>query len=187
MELPAQKLLKFERGLEPGSSNYETQESFNNIRFIRVGDMEDLDGSTFISKTIADKTAELEDILMSFDASIGRVSFGISGAFSTGIRRVSSIKNDILNGFIYYYLTSTKVQNTLIENAIGTTIKHASKAIDHMTIPYSENTTEIAKSLESIFRKQLSIKIENRRLIKLRDTLLPELLNGNIDVSNIDI
>ena len=29
--------------------------------------------------------------------------------------------------------------------------------------------------------------LENERLIKLRDTLLPELLNGKIDISNIDI
>ena len=29
--------------------------------------------------------------------------------------------------------------------------------------------------------------LENERLTKLRDTLLPELLNGKIDISNIDI
>ena len=185
--VPVKKILNFTRGFEPGSASYKEDKNGQTVRFIRVGDMDSLAGSTFIDKKIASIFAEPNDILISFDASIGRVAFGVCGAYSTGIRKVYSVKNDIPKSFIYYYLTSKNAQDTISENATGTTIKQASKAIDYMTMPFSEKTSGIYQALDSIFDKQLSIKAENERLTKLRDTLLPELLNGKIDVSNIDI
>lgn len=183
----AKEKLHFDRGVEPGSPRYLNRQGNNTVRFIRVGDMEESYGNTFVQSDLCKIFAEERDILMSFDGSVGRVTYGVNGAFSTGIRRVYSDDNAISNAFIYYYLTSDYVRNVLDENAIGTTIKHASKAIDVFSMPYSDRITKIAPSLQSIFNKQLAIKAENSRLAALRDTLLPELMNGKIDLSKVEI
>ena len=41
--------------------------------------------------------------------------------------------------------------------------------------------------VDGIFRTIYNNELENQRLTRLRGTLLPELLNGKIDISNIDI
>lgn len=38
-----------------------------------------------------------------------------------------------------------------------------------------------------MFKKQVQIKSENQKLAQLRNTLLPKLMNGEIDVSKVEI
>ena len=38
-----------------------------------------------------------------------------------------------------------------------------------------------------LFKEQEALEAENRRLANLRDTLLPKLMSGEIDVSDVDI
>ena len=60
--------------------------------------------------------------------------------------------------------------------------------ITNYKIPYEQNTfNEYAIIVSPLVRRMQDNIAENERLTKLRDTLLLELLNGKIDVSNIDI
>lgn len=59
-------------------------------------------------------------------------------------------------------------------------------SIDIM-IPDRNSILDFENSISPIMHQIASNAQENRRLTKLRDTLLPELLNGKIDISNIDI
>ena len=51
---------------------------------------------------------------------------------------------------------------------------------DEMLNNFSQIVTPMFKIIENNYR-------ENTRLIQLRDTLLPKLMSGEIDVSNVDI
>jgi type I restriction enzyme S subunit len=54
-------------------------------------------------------------------------------------------------------------------------------------IPNTNVMKEFTDIATSIFNHILDNKSENQRLATLRDTLLPKLMNGEIDVSNVQI
>ena len=54
-------------------------------------------------------------------------------------------------------------------------------------IPTSEDYQKISKTLAPIYDMIIQNRIENTRLAQLRDTLLPKLMSGEIDVSNVNI
>lgn len=53
--------------------------------------------------------------------------------------------------------------------------------------PEKQNIVDFNNLCTPIFEKIINNKYENYHLIKLRDTLLPKLMSGEIDVSNVKI
>src|SRR3989344_7889561 len=146
-----QDLLVFEKGVEPGSKFYMTEDSQKNIRFIRVGDINTPGReNTFIPIELAgEKFCRENDILLSLDATIGIVRIGMNGAFSSGIRKVySREKGDVPKAYIYSLLTSKYIQDTIYTYAIGTTILHAGASLDHMDLPIPN--VEILKKFSNV-------------------------------------
>ena len=189
--LAIRDIFDFSTGVEPGSKNYLTNKQVDTINFYRVGDMNST-SKTFIKTELAkSKFVSKDDILISFDATIGRIAYGLEGSYSTGIKKVSINNNykDILNNSIVFaYFNNNETQETILKYAKGTTILHAGTSIDHLSFKYNEN--EILRRLpiiSSAFEKMKAIKSENQILEQLRDTLLPKLMNGEIDLKNIKI
>ena len=57
-----------------------------------------------------------------------------------------------------------------------------------LKIPFEkEKILSLSKTLSSFFDQIVYNFIQNRKLSALRDTLLPKLMNGEIDVSKVDI
>ena len=57
-----------------------------------------------------------------------------------------------------------------------------------LTIPYEEVTAfELAETLSPIYNAIISNNQQNIALASLRDSLLPRLMSGELDVSNIDL
>ena len=98
--------LAFERGEEYGTAAYiEGKQDENCIKFYRVGDMDDL-GNTYINQTLFEcpKVSE-NDLLVSFDGSVGRIAYALNGTFSSGIRKIYD-KKGILNSATLYFVFS---------------------------------------------------------------------------------
>lgn len=59
----------------------------------------------------------------------------------------------------------------------------------NIIVPYSniEKQKEINSLIENIHNQIWNNDMENQRLSALRDTLLPKLMNGEIDVSEVKI
>lgn len=190
-ELDIKDIFDFETGVEPGSKNYLEKQEDNSIKFYRVGDMNS-ECNTFIKEELSNgKLIDENDVVVSFDATIGRIGYGLKGAYSTGMKKISinsKYKSIIDNSLVYAYFNNKNIQNIMMENARGTTILHASSSIDSMTFKYNERLLKkYSKLLGFAFDKMKSIKNENEKLSKLRDTLLPKLMNGEIDLDNIKI
>lgn len=104
---------------------------------------------------------------------------------------VKLVPHDITDTyFIYRYLNSNIFKGYAEGVATGTTVLHfPKKSIDSFKLIYPskehiEKFNEIIKTfieLENLFRN------ENYTLAQTRDTLLPKLMSGEIDVSNIKI
>ena len=60
---------------------------------------------------------------------------------------------------------------------------------ENIEIPYlpTEKMIEFDKVVRGMFNKIKENQLENRNLEKLRDTLLPKLMNGEIDLNKIEI
>lgn len=90
--------------------------------------------------------------------------------------------------FIYYYLKNN-VSN--IESmASGSTFKEASGALMkslNVIVPESNILQDFEEKVCSIFDKQESLEEEITHLTTLRDTLLPKLMSGEIDVNEVEI
>ena len=190
-EISVKDIFDFESGIEPGSKNYLEKEDKDTIKFYRVGDM-DSNCKTFIKKDLANnKIINEDDIVVSFDATIGRIGYGLNGSFSTGMKKInanSKYKNIIDNSIIYAYFNNIDTQHKILENAKGTTILHAGSAINFLNFKYNEKLLiKYNKIISVFFQKMKHIKKENIILSQLRDTLLPKLMNGEIDLENIEI
>ena len=179
----------FVTGVEPGSKNYHEKPESNDIPFLRVGDLGSRDNGVFIDPSLSkNKILKYDDIVLSLDATIGIVKMGLEGAYSTGMRKLV-IKNDNINQpFLYCLVKSNRIQRIIETFATGTTILHAGKSIKHMNFVLSDKKTmddfgKIGNPIISIILTNLK---EIEYLTNLRDTLLPKLMSGEIDVSKIN-
>ena len=179
----------FVTGVEPGSKNYHEKPEDDDIPFLRVGDLGSKDNAIFINPSLSkNKILEYDDIVLSLDATIGIVKMGLEGAYSTGMRKLV-IKNDNINKpFLYCLVKSERIQRIIETFATGTTILHAGKSIKHMNFALSGKQTmdkfgEIGNPIISTILANLK---EIEKLTNMRDTLLPKLMSGEIDVSKIN-
>ena len=179
----------FVTGVEPGSKNYHEKPEPHDIPFLRVGDLGSRDNGVFIDPSLSkNKILKYDDIVLSLDATIGIVKMGLEGAYSTGMRKLV-IKNDNINQpFLYCLVKSNRIQRIIETFATGTTILHAGKSIKHMNFVLSDKKTmddfgKIGNPIISIILTNLK---EIEYLTNLRDTLLPKLMSGEIDVSRIN-
>lgn len=94
--------------------------------------------------------------------------------------------------FVYYYWQYLYDHNVFFSYENGTTgIKNLDISsvltVEEITIPPFELITSFDSICQSIFDQTFANGLENERLAKLRDTLLPKLMSGEIDISDLSI
>jgi type I restriction enzyme S subunit len=179
------RLLCFEKGVEPGSKEYFSENFDGTVPFYRVADLVENKTNVFVNyKITKGKTANLGDVLVSFDGTPGRVSCCVAGAFSSGIRKVFDKNNYFPNSFIYFLMKSSQIQNKIIKYSKGTTILHAGEAINHFifAIPPQKLVTKFTQLIDPIYLYLLKNLKESFPLSQIRDSLLPKLMSGKIRV-----
>jgi type I restriction enzyme S subunit len=92
----------------------------------------------------------------------------------------------------FYYFWTLKHLDNFIEIAAGkaTTMGHIKRTeLDKalVKIPSDKSINEMNNIFEPMLNKYINTNIENRNLSMLRDTLLPKLMNGKIDLDNIEV
>jgi len=130
-----QKVCDLIRGTEPGSKSYNTKG--RGYRFIRVSDL-----SKQILEPVFTNENERrlifcnrEDVLLALDGVPGVVNRGFEGAISSGIRILKPKTSNIIKDFLFQILQHGIVERVIANHTTGTTIKHASRAIDFIKIP----------------------------------------------------
>lgn len=178
--------VEFRRGIEPGTSNYDSTQNSGLVRFIRVGDLGGRPRYTFIDPALAeDSLLNPADIVISLDGTVGLVRIGLEGAFSSGIRRVvEKTQGTVGWAFLYELLQSDEIQNTIQAHAKGTTIKHAGTAVEVMQFlrPTISLIQQFDDQVSPLLRQKLNLLRTNESLAAARDLLLPRLMSGEIAV-----
>lgn len=100
-------------------------------------------------------------------------------------------KNDIYNNFmIFEILNSNHFKKFALGYVSGTTVLHLNKNClkDYaMAMPDNNLIEKYSNIVEKNYNKIAALISENIILEQLRDTLLPKLMNGKIDLDNIEI
>ncbi|MBP3687182.1 MAG: restriction endonuclease subunit S [Alphaproteobacteria bacterium] len=94
------------------------------------------------------------------------------------------------NGFdvesLYLFFKQKNVKN-IVTGAVQPKINQANLKALSVTIPSGNIMNRFNKTIQPLFDLIRNKHEENTRLVQLRDTLLPKLMNGEIDVSQVDI
>lgn len=176
--------LIFEKGIEVPSIT--TPDKIDNyVRFYKVGDMdEEFDNKKGEYIDLYNKENNFvtpNDIVVSFDGTPGKVSIGLEGCYSSGIRKIKSINGQIPNCLIYLLFKSKPIQYTIKQYSTGSNILHAGEAINHLEFKYNyEVYKKFGETYDKLFKLFINNITEIKSLIKLRDELIPLLYSNYI-------
>lgn len=133
------------------------------------------------------KVVPANTVLLSFKLTVGRVA--ITATRLTTNEAIAHFKNGNpdINEYLYCYLKCFNYQSLGSTSSIAIAVN--SKTIKGMPfiVPTDEEITNFHALVSPMFKEVLKSQRENQRLAALRDTLLPKLMNGEIDVSQVDI
>ena len=171
---------------------------------VKIGNKGKMPTRYILKKNYSLKKLLPEDIVVEISGgsptqSTGRVCF-ISQALldrydksmvCTNFCRAIKPKNSY-SKFIYYYWLYLYDRNVFFLYENGTTgIKNLDLSgfleTEEIIIPNINDIVKFNDICSSIFEQTFSIGLENEKLASLRDTLLPKLMNGEIDVSKVKI
>lgn len=133
-------------------------------------------------KVVPDNT-----VLLSFKLTVGRIA--ITNGEMTTNEAIAHFKTDKkeINEYLYCYLKCFNYQTMGSTSSIATAVN--SKIIKGMPfiVPTNDELEEFHGFAAPMFAKIKANQIETNNLTALRDTLLPKLMSGELDVSDIDL
>ncbi|MFR7415498.1 restriction endonuclease subunit S [Ruminococcus bromii] len=133
-------------------------------------------------KVVPDNT-----VLLSFKLTVGRIA--ITNGEMTTNEAIAHFKTDKkeINEYLYCYLKCFNYQTMGSTSSIATAVN--SKIIKGMpfVVPTNDELEEFHGFAAPMFAKIKANQIETDNLTALRDTLLPKLMSGELDVSEIEI
>lgn len=192
---PLGTVLNFANGFAFKSTDYLPNGKYKIITIKNVQDGKvDSQGASCINK-IPEKLSEtcilrIGDILLSLTGNVGRVGIVCEQNLLLN-QRVAKIlpKKPNLHAFLYFVLRQPAFKTEMENISKGTAQQNLSPIeMLNLNITYSETeTNKISSTLDSYFDDIICNTIEIYNLNKIRDSLLPKLMSGEIDVSKIDI
>lgn len=130
---------------------------------------------------------KLDTFMLMDGANSGNIYYGFKGALGSTFSLLET-KDKKYDDILYWFL---KTNEPIIKNQnTGSAIPHANKSFIYsmnIAVPDNSKNDKISKVLRDFRRKIIYNNEENKKLAEIRDALLPKLMSGEIDVSNIKI
>lgn len=117
----------------------------------------------------------------------GRTNF-YNGKFDLYQRTYGiTTNNDYI--YLFYAMVYTDLQNDIMGGTHGSAIPYiVMNDIAKFKVKYNKKIfDELSEKIKSLLLKIKNNELENETLVNLRDTLLPKLMNGEIDLNKIEI
>ena len=172
--------------------------SLNSIdkKWVSISDMGNcgvfiLNSSEYLKDSAIDKfnivLVPKDTVILSFKLTVGRVA--ITNEEMTTNEAIAHFKTDNkkIKEYLYCYLKKYNFQTMGSTSSIATAVN--SKIIKSMPfiIPTDDEIEKFHQVAKFIFEKIRINQIENEKLTQLRDTLLPKLMSGEIDVNRVEV
>lgn len=177
-------------GKTPSTANKDFWDG--DIPFITIPDMHNQVFTIKTERNITELGAKSiipkNSISVSCIATVGLVSINTEDSQTNQQINSIVIENDYDLYFLFEYLSE---QEEYMKSIAGgsTTYNINKNTFENIEVPYlpKDVLIEFNNSVSSMFEKIKLNQYENERLSQLRDTLLPKLMNGKIDLDNIEI
>ena len=156
---------------------------------IRIRDLKDQQFATYTTE-IHPKGYLLQpgDIVVGMDGEFRPYIWGNDGAWLN--QRVCVFENKRPNGKAFLYFTIKPLLYGIEQTQVATTVIHIGKKdfdAFEITLPDASTLDDFDALTTPMMRVIVSNCFENKRLAALRDILLPKLMSGEIDVSDIQL
>ena len=168
----------------------------SDIRWISISDMGNC--GTYISNSSEYLTQDAVDkfnvvvvpdntVILSFKLTVGRLA--ITDGDLTTNEAIAHFKTDnkAINPYLYFYLRNYKYETLGSTSSIATAVN--SKIIKNMPflLPHNAELYKFNELALPLMEKIKLLEHENKNLGQLRDSLLPKLMSGEIDVDSIEL
>ncbi|MCT7848247.1 MAG: restriction endonuclease subunit S [Lactobacillus iners] len=129
------------------------------------------------------------DVIFSWSGSL-LVDFWCGGTCGLN-QHLFKVTSTDYDKWFYFAWTNHHLQKfTAIAADMATTMGHIKReelAKSRVLIPSNSDYERIGGLLAPLYNLVISNRIENSKLATIRDTLLPKLMSGEVDVSNLDL
>ena len=173
-------VIKFVKGKKPSDITHELKEGYKKYLTIACLNGQEVNYADPTKMVLANN-----DLLMVMDgASSGEVYYGGQGLVGSTLSRVDCIDGKYISEFIYFIM---KYYKDLIQSKnTGSAIPHTDRVfVGNLKVP--KLLIDEQEKYKILLHKILQNINENETLEQLRDTLLPKLMNGEIDLDKIEI
>lgn len=181
-------LMDYAGGSQPPASKFIFEEREGYVRFVQIRDYESDNHITYIPISTRNKLCEEHDIMIArYGASLGRICFGINGAYNVALAKVFP-KQTYYREFLRCYLSSQdfyKGINNRGHRSAQAGFNQSDINSFILTVPSDEKLHSFENTASAIFEQRLTIQHESKKLSAIRDILLPKLISGQIDISQI--
>ena len=184
-------LMEYAGGSQPPASEFIFNKKDGYIRFVQIRDYDTDNHITYIPVSTKNKLCDEHDIMIArYGASLGRICFGINGAYNVALAKVFP-KQPYYREFLRCYLSSRSFYEG-INNKGGRSAQAGFNQSDinsfELSFPLDDSVVkQFEYTTAPMFEQRLQLKKEKQSLSNLRDTLLPKLMSGELDVSDIDL
>ena len=130
---------------------------------------------------------EKDSVLLSFKLTVGRVAIADTRLTTNEAIARFILPDKCYREFLYLYLKQYKYENLGSTSSIATAVN--SKTIKGMKliVPPTDIIKSFSKNTKPLFEQIRVLQQESNRLATLRDTLLPKLMSGEINVLNAEL
>ena len=169
----------------------------NDIKWVSIKDLGN--SGTFIFETSEYLTEEAVNkfnvkmipkntVLLSFKLTVGRIAITTENMVTNEAiaHFVLNEDNEISKEYLYLYLKNFNFESLGSTSSIAKAINSKIVKEIPVIIPNNNNIREFNLIVQPIFETIYKNQLEINKLTKLRDILLPKLMSGEIDVSNIN-
>lgn len=183
--------MEYAGGSQPPASEFIFDKKDGYIRFVQIRDYDTDSHITYIPVSAKNKLCDEHDIMIArYGASLGRICFGINGAYNVALAKVFP-KKPYYREFLRCYLSSRSFYEG-INNKGGRSAQAGFNQSDinsfELNFPLDDSVVkQFENTTAPMFEQRLHLKKEKQYLSNLRDTLLPKLMSGELDVADIDL
>ena len=168
----------------------------NDVKWISISDLGK--SGMFIFDTSEKLTQEAVDkynvkvipkdtVILSFKLTVGRTGFTTEDMTTNEAIAHFDLNNKELNNYLYCTLTYYNYSDLGSTSSIATAINSKIVKSVKIGIPSDEQLNKFNNLTSAMFKTIKNNESENIKLSELRDTLLPKLMNGEIDLDKIEL
>lgn len=162
--------------------SYEPKEGY--VRFIQNRDYDGDGHITYIPLDRAKGLCNERDILIDKYGDAGKVRFGLAGAYNVALSKIR-VFSETYREYVRSYLSTDPIYKYLHGSSMASTrasLNETHFSFLNIVIPPDTIISEFNNIMSLVIEKRLHANSENSELRKLRDWLLPMLMNGQATV-----